>query len=76
MDGFLTLRKMLVDLRNKVDQDFADRMENASMRSLDRLETQAIEKLDRIDAVIRMAESYLPDLVDAELIREIIIPTS
>lgn len=76
MDGFLSLRKMLADLRNKVDEDFANRIENASMKSVDRLETQAIEKLDKIDAVIRMAEAYLPDLVDAELIREIVLTTS
>lgn len=77
MDEFLTLRKMLEDLKNKIDEDYAARIEKSSNPKMwDRYEATDVEMCDKIDSVIRYAETYLPELVDAELIREIIIPTN
>lgn len=65
---FITLRGMLEELKNKVDETYAARIETAvSMKSIDRLEEEAIKKLDMIDAVIRLVESYYPLQSDTDL---------
>jgi len=65
----ITLRGMLEELKTKVDETYAARIETAvSMKSVDRLEEEAIKKLDTIDAVIRLAESYYPLQSDTNLI--------
>ena len=74
MNEFLTLRKMLIELKSRVDERFADLIEGASsMKSVDRLEEQAGQLLDRIDSVINLAENYMPEAVDAELVKEVVI---
>lgn len=71
---FLSLRKMLEDLKNKIDEDYADRIEKSSNPKIwDSYEAKSVEAAETIDKVIRWAESRMPDLIDAELIREIII---
>jgi hypothetical protein len=66
---FITLRGMLEELKGKVDETYAARIETAvSMKSVDRLEEEAIKKLDTIDAVIRLAESYYPLQFDTDLV--------
>ena len=66
---FISLRGMLEELKNKVDESYAARIETAvSMRSVDRLEAEAIQKLDTIDTVIRLAENYYPLQSDTDLV--------
>jgi hypothetical protein len=64
----ITLQSLLEALKNKVDEDYADRIEKAvSMKSVDRLEAQAIEKLEKIEAVMQLAEQYYPTWADTDL---------
>jgi hypothetical protein len=74
MDGFLTLRKILEDLDRRVNESYADRIEKAfSMRVVDKLEEAAHKDSYEINHIISLAETYLPELIDAELIREVVI---
>lgn len=53
------LAKLLTDLKNKIDQRYADRIEKATMmKSVNRYEKAAIKKLDAIDAVIEWSIGY------------------
>lgn len=65
----ITLQTLLEALKNKVDEDYADRIEKAvSMKSVDRLEAQAIEKIEMIEAVMRLAEQHYPTWADTDLV--------
>jgi len=65
---FITLRGMLEELKTRVDETYAARIEIAvSMKSVNRFEEEAIKKLDMIDAVIRLAETYYPTQADTDL---------
>lgn len=64
----ITLQTLLEALKDKVDEDYADRIEKAvSMKSVDRLEAQALEKLEKIEAVMGIAKQYYPTWVDTDL---------
>jgi hypothetical protein len=64
----ITLQTLLEALKDKVDEAYADRIEQASsMKSVDRLEAQAIEKIEMIEAVMRLAEQYYPTWADTDL---------
>lgn len=76
-DEFLTLRKLLEQLKTRIDEAIADRMtDDTPMRTIDRLEAVAVKYIGQVDSVIGLAESYMPDMIDAELILEIVIPTT
>ena len=73
---FLTLKGMLEDLKNKIDEDYADRIEKSSNPKVwDAYEAKSVEAAKTIDKVISWARQYCPELVEAELIREIVIST-
>lgn len=64
----ITLQVLLQALKDKVDEDYADRIEKtSSLKMVDRYEASAIEKIEKIEAVMRMAEHYYPTWADTDL---------
>jgi len=53
------LIKQLLELKDKIDEDYAARIDDATnMSSVDDLEKRAIERSNTIDCVIQWAENY------------------
>jgi hypothetical protein len=71
----MMLEQLLTELRDKIDEDYADRIDKVTtnIKTVDNLEARAIERIDTINAVIQWAQNYEVDsarLTAAEALAE------